>query len=898
MNRAPKSSIKRKVTTVIRRASICVLLVTVAAFMIYDLVTFRQTMVQNLMTQARTIANNTTGDLAFGNDSDAASVLAALQTEPHIVAAALYDAQGRLFTKYPDSIPDADLPAAPQGQGYQFGKFYLTLFEPVVQAGRPLGTLYLRSDLTALSQRLQVYGAISLLITAGSLVVAYWLSTLLQRRITNPIIALATTARNITDQGNFSVRAAKMSDDELGDLTEAFNTMLDQIQTSHADLEKSRAQLQIVTDYASVFLCHIDRRQIFQFVNPAYAARFNLTPQQVVGRTISEVVGEKAYNSFRHHTERALAGERVEFELEIPYEKLGARWVHSIYVPEKNDADEVVGFVGIINDITARKQAAEALRESERRERERAEELAVVIEAMPVPVIIVHDAAAQHMTGNRAADKLARIPSGTEISMSASEEVKPRHFKVFKDGRELRPDELPAQRAARGEPVQDFEVELVFDDGTVRNLLAYGTPLLDEQGNPRGAVHTLVDITERKRAEAVLREAKEAAERASRSKDDFLAALSHELRTPLNPVLLIASDAATDAKLPEKTRADFEMIRRNVELEARLIDDLLDLTRIVRGKLLLEKRPLDVRAVLQDAVAIVQPDAELKKIGLTLDWGTGPAIVLGDAVRLQQIFWNVLKNAVKFTPEHGQITVEVRLLGENGNIAIKIMDTGIGLSSNEINHIFEAFAQGDHAGRSGSHQFGGLGLGLAISRMLVELHAGVIYAASAGRDQGATFTIEFPALPTPATDGNGDNSAAKVGPITNNNFNCPVKNQTGQRVLLVEDHEPTRQALAFLLSRRGYKVVAALSVAEARTRAQLEPFDLVVSDIGLPDGDGYALMRELRDAHGLKGIALSGYGMEQDVAQGKSAGFVAYLVKPVRVELLEKALADFFKTTS
>jgi signal transduction histidine kinase/ActR/RegA family two-component response regulator/HAMP domain-containing protein len=753
MIRPHKSSIKRKVTIVIMRASIAVLLVTVAAFMAYDLVTFRQTMVQNLATQARTIADNSTAAVAFGNRNDAANVLASLQANPHIVAAAIYDAQGALFVKYPVTISDADLPASPQAPGHQFGKSRLTIFQPVVQSGKPLGTLYLQSDLTALLQRFQLYGAISLMITAGSLLLAFWLSTMLQKRITNPIVALAATAQKISKEHNFSLRAPKLSDDELGSLTDAFNGMLERIQASDA-----------------------------------------------------------------------------------------------------------------------------ALRESERRESERAGELAVVIEAVPVPVIIVHDADGRHMTGNRAAGDLVRIPGGGEISKSAPDDVKPKHFKSFKDGRELQPEELPAQRAARGESVKDFEFDLVFDDGTILNLLGYGTPLLDEQGHPRGAVHTLVDITARKRAETVLREAKESAETANRSKDDFLAALSHELRTPLNPVLLLASEAAEDAQLPAEVRAQFATIRNNVELEARLIDDLLDLTRITRGKLSLNQQTLDVHEVLKEAVNIVRADAAKKQITLTLDFRAGERNVFGDPVRLQQIFWNVLKNAVKFTPEAGKITVQT--FAENDSIFIEITDTGIGMNAAELKRVFTAFAQGDHA-ESGSHRFGGLGLGLAISQKITELHSGVIQAASAGRDQGATFTIKLPLC------AQADQKNDTASPTPSKNSEVPAR---GNRILLVEDHEPTRTALAHLLTRRNFDVLTAASVAEGRELAAKNKIDLLISDIGLPDGSGYALMSELQKLYGLNGIALSGYGMEEDVTQSQKAGFVAHLTKPVRIQSLDSAL--------
>jgi len=328
------------------------------------------------------------------------------------------------------------------------------------------------------------------------------------------------------------------------------------------------------------------------------------------------------------------------------------------------------------------------------------------------------------------------------------------------------------------------------------------------------------------------------------------------------------------------------MIRRNVELEARLIDDMLDLTRITRGKLSLEKRPLDVRAVLQDAIAIVQADVVKKKISLTVDFRAAQHMISGDAVRLQQIFWNVLKNAVKFTPEGGKITIETRTLAESGNIAIEITDTGIGLTAGEISHIFEAFSQGDHAAATGAHRFGGLGLGLAISRMLVELHSGTIRAASVGRDQGATFTIEFQCLQA----GEQKKNSAPAEQPTAADLQTAPKKKSGKRILLVEDHEPTRTALAHLLTRRDYKVMTANSAAGALALARRESFDLVVSDIGLPDGDGYTLMTELRDNFGLKGIALTGYGTEQDLARGQTAGFIAHLTKPVHIASLEKVL--------
>lgn len=387
---------------------------------------------------------------------------------------------------------------------------------------------------------------------------------------------------------------------------------------------------------------------------------------------------------------------------------------------------------------------------------------------------------------------------------------------------------------------------------------------------------------------AELTQANKEAVAASRAKDDFLAALSHELRTPLNPVLLLASEAAEDPQLAADVRAQFAIIRNNVELEARLIDDLLDITRISHGKLLLNEDWVDVHAILREAIATVQSDLDQRRISLSLQLAEEQSVLKGDGVRLQQVFWNVLKNAVKFNTDGGKIKIETSLFASGEKIAVKIIDTGIGLTSHEIGRIFNAFSQGDHVGDEAAHRFGGLGLGLTISRMLVELHSGGISATSAGRGQGATFLIELPLVPA----NKRNRFSAPADSLKKNGVQTGLRKNLGMRILLVEDHEPTRTALTHLLTRRQCKVRAATTVAEARALAREENFDLVVSDIGLPDGNGYTLMSELRENFGLKGIALTGYGMEQDVIRGKKAGFVAHLIKPVRVESLEKALCD------
>ena len=331
-----------------------------------------------------------------------------------------------------------------------------------------------------------------------------------------------------------------------------------------------------------------------------------------------------------------------------------------------------------------------------------------------------------------------------------------------------------------------------------------------------------------------------------------------------------------------RTRTDFDTIRKNVELEARLIDDLLDLTRITYGKVILEKDFFDIHRILKDAVANVSDEMNQKQITLKIDLKAEQYAVFADAVRLQQIFWNLLKNAVKFTPNGGHITVETA--ASENKLAVKITDTGIGMTADEVSHIFTAFSQGNHAGDNNGHRFGGLGLGLAISQKLAEFHSGKILATSDGRDKGSTFIVELPVAQM-----TGENADEIVSRPSDSSPDFPAKTD-GIRVLIVEDHEPTRTALAQLLMRRSYKVITAASIAEARIVASGQSFNLVVSDIGLPDGNGYDLMAELQKNGAVKGIALSGYGMEQDVARSRQAGFVAHLTKPISIQSLETAL--------
>jgi PAS domain S-box-containing protein len=382
----------------------------------------------------------------------------------------------------------------------------------------------------------------------------------------------------------------------------------------------------------------------------------------------------------------------------------------------------------------------------------------------------------------------------------------------------------------------------------------------------------ITDLTLQK-VDEELRLAKEVAERANLAKDGFLATLSHELRTPLTPALMAVSALQQDKTLSSRAQADLAMIRRNIVLETRLIDDLLDLTRITHNKLELIKIPLDIHSVLQNAVDVCVSGIEAKNLDLSLTLTAKETGTLGDMVRLQQVFWNVIRNATKFTPIGGAIRISTSN-PQPGILAIRIADSGIGFEPEDCEKLFESFRQ---VGEWVTRRTGGLGLGLAISRAIVNAHDGRIWAESAGPNLGANIQIELPILkaaPSPLI--------SEIAPS--------VVTTSGLRILLVEDHEDTRQVFQAILSQKGHAVKSVATGAAALALAAAQTFDLVISDLGLPDLSGTELMTILRDRYSLRGIALSGYGMEEDIRKSKSAGFDHHLTKPVDPAKIDQLL--------
>lgn len=402
------------------------------------------------------------------------------------------------------------------------------------------------------------------------------------------------------------------------------------------------------------------------------------------------------------------------------------------------------------------------------------------------------------------------------------------------------------------------------------------TAIRNDAGELIGFSKIIRDTTEARRAADALCTAKEEAEAANAAKDRFLAMLSHELRTPLTPILAATSFIEQRGDLPPKLAELLPLIRRNIELESRLIDDLLDLTSIRHDKMSLQLRPLDFHESLQPILAGAQVDADDKRhhLEIKLNADSSRINVDGDSARLQQIVSNLLRNAIKFTPPGGHITVETFNPDER-TIALRVTDSGIGITDVALPRIFSAFEQADG---TINRQFGGLGLGLAIAHALAVKHGGTLVAESEGEGLGASFTLTLPLTERL------DERAAK-----------PVESQSAANrslnILLVEDNEDTTLAMTTLLTLSGHTVESAANVEEANEKSASARFDLLISDIGLPDGDGTEVVKVfVTHQQNAPSIAMTGYGMDDDVKRCRQAGFTAHVTKPVGFDRLSSLI--------
>lgn len=433
--------------------------------------------------------------------------------------------------------------------------------------------------------------------------------------------------------------------------------------------------------------------------------------------------------------------------------------------------------------------------------------------------------------------------------------------------RELRADVDLFAQFQGGSPAYEAEQRWVKNGGqtvSVKWALHAGS------GPSEPAIVVAIDHSPLQAAEKLALQLTLDTESALAAKDRFLAVLSHELRTPLTPVLATVLSIENDPSLPESFRDSFELIRRNVELEARLIDDLLDLTRLAKGTLQLNLEPVNLHKILQQTIELCQHDAATKAVHLESQLNAHRHYMLADRARLKQVFWNLLRNAIKFTPSGGNVTVKTADFAAE-KIQIIVSDTGIGIEPETVRRIFSAFEQEE---QTLAREFGGLGLGLSISKALIDLHGGTLTIDSLGKHRGTTVSALLKAAEAPAATDPTVETGEKRG-----------------RILVVEDHEDTLRAMTRLLKHSGFDVATRRTVSEAVEAVRDGQYDLLISDIGLPDGSGIDLIRLLRSGGSdIQAIALSGFGMEEDVRRSKEAGFTEHFTKPVDFERLKRAI--------
>ncbi|MGB3138058.1 MAG: ATP-binding protein, partial [Nodosilinea sp.] len=564
---------------------------------------------------------------------------------------------------------------------------------------------------------------------------------------------------------------------------------------------------------------------------------------------------------------------------------VGERWIMVRGQTFFDAANNPLRMTGIAINITEQKRFEQALIDSEAIARSQAEELAALMEATPALIWIAHDADCHKMTANRMAHELMQTESGCLSTALSTEGCVNLPFRQCRQGQELRPQDLPMQKAIRTRQEVTDEIEFVYPNGTVRCVYGRAVPLFNSAGVVRGAIGGFTEITALKQSERERdlllereRAAREEAEQANRLKDQFLAVLSHELRSPLNPILGWSKLLQTRSFDSGKTRQALATIERNAQLQAQLVDDLLDLAKILRGKLHLTPVPISLANVIEASLEITR--AALEKKAITLQLSLDRTLrVAGDDARLQQIMSNLLSNAVKFTPDGGQITVTLRSLGDQA--VISVQDTGIGISPDFLPYLFESFRQEDV---SITRRHGGLGLGLAIVRQLVDIHGGTITVRSPGEGQGATFTVCFPQIHSEAAD--------NAPPLLSDDLSL-----TGTRVFSVDDSVDTREFLTVLLSQYGAEVVTAGSASEALEILRTWQPDVLISDIGMPEIDGYSLIQQIRALPADQGgavpaIALTAYARDEDQRQALACGYQRHLTKPLDIEKLIRVVIE------
>ena len=700
-------------------------------------------------------------------------------------------------------------------------------------------------------------------------------------------------------------------------------------------------RLHFITDSAPSLIAYIDSQQCYRYNNRAYEEWFGYSAAEIYGKQVREVVGETAYRAIRGYIERVLSGEQVTYEAKLSYRDAGTRAVHTTLIPDFDETGKTRGFVAFINDVSERKRAEEALREGTGRisvVKEQLEEERDILETvnrlgqllsaeldLQKLVQTLTDAATEiigakfgsffyNVQDERGASYMLYTLSGVPHEHFANFPM-PRATELFgptfRGESVIRIDDVKQDvRYGRNSPYYGMPpghlpvtsylaVPVISRSGEVLGGLFFGHPeagvfVERHERIVTGLAGQAAIAMDNARLYETARKARQEAELANRLKDEFLATVSHELRTPLNSMLGWARMLQTGNLDDVAAARALEIIERNARSQQQIIEDILDVSRIITGKLRLDVAPIEIVPAVEAAIDALRPTAEAKGVRLQTVLDSKPNLVLGDTNRLQQVVWNLVSNAIKFTPKGGRVQVVLERI--NSRIEITVSDTGQGIGLEFLPYVFDRFRQEDS---STARTYGGLGLGLAIVRHLVELHGGMVAAQSAGEGKGATFIVR---LPVAVMRQEGDRSQRKPGQHPSPALIGGIVTEyglelNGVRVLVVDDEADARDLLSAVLEQCGAEVRAAGSTREAfEVLEQWKP-DVITSDIGMPGEDGYALIRQLRALPPERGgnipaAALTAYARSEDRLKALAAGYHMHVAKPVEPSELAAVVAS------
>lgn len=742
----PKFSIQAKLRQIILLTTGVVLVITAVSFITNEMISFRQNYLDRVVTLAEVVAENSTGSLAFRNEEDALKVLASLRAEPSILRAALYNAQGEVFAKYPANVPDSAVPSTAPREGQRFTAEKLIVSRPAIEE-KVVGMLYMEADLAPLYNRLQFYMLMVAGVLAVSLVVAYLLSAYLQKRISEPILSLAGTARHISEHRDYATRAEKKSQDEIGTLTDSFNDMLHQIESREAALRQSGERLRLALEGSQAGTWDWDLRSN-AIVWDEYALRLHgMKPGEFTGtyEGLLKVIHPMDRSSVERVLKRAVEKKR-EFILEtrVVWGDGSIHYLASRGKPFFDERGQPMRMSGMTMDITEVKRAEQSLRESEERFRAMADAAPVLIwTSRPDGEFDYINRAWLEFTGRRVEQQLGL--GWTELLHPENAE------KVLQVYRESLQMKMPFV----------MEFRLRRSDGQFRWVLNHGVPRYSPDGTFQGYIGSCLDITERREMQAELEErvqirTAELAE-TNRELESFTYSVSHDLRSPLRHINAYAQILEEDfgTRIPAEAVKYIQRIRDGARNMGVLVDDLLNLARVGRQEL--ARQAVDLNPIVRSLVVDLTADHPERKI----EWRIGP-LRAGecDPGLIKQVFTNLLSNAVKYTRPRPLAVIEVGEMEQNGQRVIFVKDNGVGFNQKYAAKLFGVFQRLHRA-----EEFEGTGVGLAIVERIIRKHGGKIWA-EAELDKGAAFyfTLETAQMPksssilvSETTNANGPN---------------------------------------------------------------------------------------------------------------------------------------------